>query len=284
MKNSTEELHLNQEQKALSTISAVKFYEDSIYSIDYNGEQYTPVKTIIENIGLSWQPQQKKLREGYKRWKCHSMVIVAKDSKSREMLCIPVRKIAAFLATIQANRVKKKFQEKLIQYQDECDEVLYNYWTKGKAINPRQATEPKKSITPVIVENAKATLELAKIFGLKGNQALFSTNKAIKNTTGIDCMNLLGINGLENKEKIQFFTPTEIGKQVGGISAMKVNKLLETKGYQKAIRGMKNKLVWVVTEKGNQYCQLLDVGKKHADGTPVVQIKWNIKAFDDVNL
>ncbi|EEU1439546.1 hypothetical protein E4480_004592, partial [Escherichia coli] len=28
---------------------------------------------------------------------------------------------------------------KVIQYQEECDDVLYEYWTKGHVVNPRKA-------------------------------------------------------------------------------------------------------------------------------------------------
>ncbi|EHB3482556.1 hypothetical protein J4L45_004846, partial [Salmonella enterica subsp. enterica serovar Newport] len=29
---------------------------------------------------------------------------------------------------------------KVIQYQNECDDVLYEYWTKGVVVNPRKAS------------------------------------------------------------------------------------------------------------------------------------------------
>ncbi|MBB9841894.1 hypothetical protein FSI59_026210, partial [Escherichia coli] len=40
-----------------------------------------------------------------------------------------------------ANKVRPEIRDRVLQYQAECDDVLYDYWTKGVAVNPRaQAT------------------------------------------------------------------------------------------------------------------------------------------------
>ncbi|OFC62934.1 hypothetical protein BBW68_07460 [Candidatus Erwinia dacicola] len=39
--------------------------------------------------------------------------------------------------SINANKVKPEIREKVMQYQQECDDALYDYWTKGIAINHR---------------------------------------------------------------------------------------------------------------------------------------------------
>jgi len=43
---------------------------------------------------------------------------------------------------------------------------------------------------------------------------------------------------------------------------------------QKKTRDHKKRLVWIVTDSGKDYCQLIDTNKKHSDGTPIHQIKW----------
>lgn len=76
----------------------------------------------------------------------------------------------------------------------------------------------------------------------------------------------------QNIAAIQYplLTPTEIGLPYG-LSALKINKQLEEEGLQ--IKEGKN---WIPTNKSLQekLCELLDVGKKHSNGTPVQQIKW----------
>jgi len=129
-------------------------------------------------------------------------------------------------------------------------------------------------ISHTIADHVEATLKVAKIFGLEGNQALLSTNRAVKEVTGVDCMALLNINGLTKSEKIQYFTPTVLGKKFG-LSAVKFNQRLRDAGLQKEERDGKNNLIWNVTDKGKSYCEMVDTGKKHNGGSPVLQIKWS---------
>ena len=114
---------------------------------------------------------------------------------------------------------------------------------------------------------------VAVFFGAVGNQAKLSANMAVKKIYGIDCMSLVGVTHLIPEKQIQYFTPTVIGKPLG-LSAYKTNQAIESAGLQTSERDHKNRIVWMVTEKGKDHCQLLDTNKKHSNGTPVMQIKW----------
>ena len=60
------------------------------------------------------------------------------DGKSRALTCIPIRKVAAWLTTIEPGKIKNpEVRARVIQYQNECDDVLWQYWNDGFAINPR---------------------------------------------------------------------------------------------------------------------------------------------------
>lgn len=115
---------------------------------------------------------------------------------------------------------------------------------------------------------------LAEAMGFDENQRLFSANHAVKRISGVDCMDLMGFKQIEYKPNIQYHTPSVLG-DMSGISAVKMNKILEEKGLQKETRDYRNRLVWVVTEKGKDYSRMFDTGKTHSDGLPVQQIKWS---------
>lgn len=55
--------------------------------------------------------------------------MVAADGKMRNMVCLALRKFAGWLATINPNKVKASIRAKVIRYQNECDDVFYEYWT-----------------------------------------------------------------------------------------------------------------------------------------------------------
>ena len=59
---------------------------------------------------------------------------------AQKMLCIPLKKLNGWLFSINPEKVRADIRDKLIQYQEECFTVLHDYWTKGKAENPRKKT------------------------------------------------------------------------------------------------------------------------------------------------
>jgi len=126
---------------------------------------------------------------------------------------------------------------------------------------------------PVLMTDLKALVEMANLFGMEGNQALLSANRAAKTLHGVDCMGLLGVPALVSPTQIQYFTATLLGKNLD-LSAMKMNALMEKVGLQRCERDYKNRIVWIVTSLGKEHSQIIDTGKRHSNGTPVQQIKW----------
>ncbi|PRB84500.1 phage antirepressor N-terminal domain-containing protein [Pseudomonas sp. MYb185] len=47
-----------------------------------------------------------------------------------------MRELTAWLMTISPNKVKPELSDKIIRYQEECDNALWDYWTKGGAVRP----------------------------------------------------------------------------------------------------------------------------------------------------
>lgn len=122
-------------------------------------------------------------------------------------------------------------------------------------------------------KNMKSYLSVAKLIGLKGNQAILSANQLAKKVDGIDWLNLLGATHLIAEDQVRHFTPTELGQKVG-LSSQKFNQELEKAGMQVSSRTPKGNLIWTPTDRGAKYAVLLDTAKKHSDGTPVQQVKW----------
>lgn len=115
----------------------VPFHGNALYVVNHNGEPYTPMKPIVEGMGMVWAAQFVKLKQRFAST-ISEIEMVAEDGKVRKMVCLPLRKLAGWLQTIQPNKVKPEIRDNVIRYQDECDDVLYEYWTKGVAVNPRK--------------------------------------------------------------------------------------------------------------------------------------------------
>lgn len=118
-------------------------------------------------------------------------------------------------------------------------------------------------LTPLVVRAARA-------LGLDKNAAAISANQAVAKLTGTNVLGLLGVTHLEaENQKSMAYTPTELGARLG-ISARKLNALLETIGLQ-----VKDGDQWRPTAKADGFFRLFDTGKRHSDGTPVQQMKWH---------
>ncbi|WP_119689684.1 phage antirepressor N-terminal domain-containing protein [Acinetobacter soli] len=122
---------------------AVPFHSTELYLVEHNGQPYTPMKPIVEGMGLTWQSQHRKLTENNGRWGIIKMMIPT-IGDIQEMICMPLRKLLAWLTTISPKKVKPELRDTVIMYQNECDDVLWDYWTKGQAINSRKSISPEQ--------------------------------------------------------------------------------------------------------------------------------------------
>jgi hypothetical protein len=100
------------------------------------------------------------------------------------------------------------------------------------------------------------------------NQALLSANNATIQACGVDMLKAIGATSLESPQQVRFYTPTELGKEIGK-SAVAFNKVLLAKGLQ-----VKTGDKWEATEAGKPYSRMFDTGKR-SGGAPVQQMKWS---------
>ncbi|WP_130471661.1 phage antirepressor N-terminal domain-containing protein [Candidatus Magnetaquicoccus inordinatus] len=123
----------------ISQLIPVPFRGDQLFIVEHNGEPYVPMRPVVEAMGLEWARQADKLHNP--KFNCVHMSTVAQDGKQREMVCIPLRKLNGWLFSVNAKKVRPDLKAKVEAYQEECFTVLYDYWTKGEAVNPRSRTE-----------------------------------------------------------------------------------------------------------------------------------------------
>ena len=125
-----------------TSVATVPFHGDELFLIEHGGQPYAPMKAIVKGMGLGWQAQHRKLSENSERWGVIKMVIPPLDAHN-DATCIPVRKLPGWLMTISPNKIKNPVvRDKVVTYQNECDDALWDYWTQGVAINPRIPLTP----------------------------------------------------------------------------------------------------------------------------------------------
>ncbi|MFC1104957.1 phage antirepressor N-terminal domain-containing protein [Pasteurella multocida] len=111
----------------------ISFYGSQLITLKVDDVIYTAVRPIAEALGLSWSTQKRKLDNSMTKFSCVHMNTTGSDGKTYEMLCMPLKKLNGWLFSINPEKVRSDLKEKVIQYQEECFEALYNYWYHGKA-------------------------------------------------------------------------------------------------------------------------------------------------------
>lgn len=132
-----ERIMANSTQVAAGRAISVPFHGADLYVVEHNGQPYTPMKPIVEGMGLAWQPQHRKLAANQARWGITDLVIPSAGG-AQAMTCAPLRKLPGWMSSVEVGKVKNlEVRARVVQYQDECDDALWQYWNEGIAVNPR---------------------------------------------------------------------------------------------------------------------------------------------------
>ena len=170
-------------------LSPVTFHGDTIFCIDYQSQPYTPMKPIVENMGLDWGSQSVKLNANKERWTVAIIATVAQDGSEREMLCMPVRKLPSYLNSINPRKVRPELRAKIELYQAESDDALWNYWMHGRAErsapnpSPPTATIARKSRPDLRTPGERRELALASIYSMEDAAGAIGHNIAVLERT-----------------------------------------------------------------------------------------------------
>ncbi|MGQ4752790.1 phage antirepressor N-terminal domain-containing protein [Proteus mirabilis] len=127
---------------SVSTIN-VPFHGNNLYVVNFNGEPYVPMKPIVEGMGLAWGAQFIKIKQRF--GKGVSEIEIPTKTGNQNMICLALHKLAGWLHTISPNKVKPEIRDKVIKYQEECDDVLYEYWTTGEVKKKHKSTVQERN-------------------------------------------------------------------------------------------------------------------------------------------
>ncbi|GBC63631.1 hypothetical protein DENIS_4629 [Desulfonema ishimotonii] len=133
----------------------VDFHGTSLLTAQKNEIVYVAMKPIVEDMGLDWSRQRKKISTSSRYG--HMAIPLQTPGGIQEMLCIPLRKLNGWLFSVNPNKVRQAIRKKVELYQEECFIALYEYWHKGIAVNPRKNTAPRiiryQNYPPIFIQD-----------------------------------------------------------------------------------------------------------------------------------
>lgn len=176
----------------------------------------------------------------------------------------------------QANHINESGLYALILGSARPEAKRFKKWVTSEVLpSIRKTGGYKGSPVKVVAEAARAFPPLfraARLLGCDKNAAAIAANQAVMAVTEVNLLKQLGHTHLEaqNQESL-YYTPTEIGQQMGGLSARKVNLLLAESGLQAKVGEH-----WQPLDAGQDFARIFDTGKRHGSGVPVPQVKWSL--------
>lgn len=220
-------------------LKTVNFHNQELITLEQDGVAYVSAKPICENMGLSWRTQRKKITNN-SRWE-HMTLPLQTEGGEQELVCMPLIKLNGWLFSINPSKVREDLREKVIQYQEECFVVLYNYWNEGAAINPRMnlTEEQKGHIIDVMRRRvAKKGTSFQAEWSVLNRRFGVATYKDIKAEHYPLVCEYLGVKPLEGeyiprdpKQSMDLNIPMADGRYLMVLKDGKINTSLDISGY-----------------------------------------------------
>ena len=239
-------------------MSNIQLHSNENFSVrttqDENGQVWFVGKDIAQALEYSEESNPARLFASVpKCWKGVKRIHTV-ERGIQDMICLTEQGVYFFLGR-----------------SDKPKALPYQMWIAGEVVPSIMHTgsytirENSPAITRQELETIDYFLERA---GIKGNQATLTLDKYIKSCTGRSVLEIGKIELIAPTQN-QHLTPTDIGNMFG-LKAQRVNEILAGAGYQCKV-GDK----WQPLELGEPYAVMQDTNKRHSDGTPVRQLKWD---------
>lgn len=118
----------------------VPFHGADLLLVQFDGEPYVPMKPVVEGMGLTWQSQLEKIKNKFP--KGITEIVIPSMGGYQLTTCLSLKKLPAWLYSIQLGKLKDPVvRGKVETYQNESDEVLWQYWAKGSATKESVSAE-----------------------------------------------------------------------------------------------------------------------------------------------
>lgn len=162
----------------------VPFHGNSLFVTTLNGQPYTPMKPIVEGMGLDWRSQATKFRGNKGRWGV-AVITTPTNGNDQDAICLPLRKLPGWLMTLQPSRVASEIREKVVMYQNECDDALWDYWTKGQATRHAATSQDAEQLHHTIKDYLLLNERMNQLPGAEPTAVMDATLTMIQQNTGI---------------------------------------------------------------------------------------------------
>ncbi|MGH2342558.1 phage antirepressor N-terminal domain-containing protein [Segnochrobactraceae bacterium EtOH-i3] len=125
------------------TITTIDFHGASLIvrAGDSPSTTLVAMKPVVEGMGLDWSAQFRKLERHPVLAKGIAMMAIPSAGGPQDMVALPLNRLHFWLATIHPTKVKPEVQERVITYQTEAADVLFEHFFGTRVAGPAPGTE-----------------------------------------------------------------------------------------------------------------------------------------------
>ena len=176
----------------------------------------------------------------------------------------------------EANIINESGLYALVFRSNKPEAKAFSKWVRSEVLPQIRRTgsyslhKEQPALPSGVIEGARVIFEVA---GIKDNQLSLALDKVYASYTGRSALKA-GEVELVAPTQNHTLTPTQIGKRFG-LNARQVNEKLAYAGYQHRVCGL-----WEPIGAGKEYGVMIDTHKRHMNGTPVRQLRWNSRILE----
>ena len=107
----------------------VPFNSGSLLLVEHHNVPFVPLQPLLKAIGLGLR--NAAVQRSLKRFKAAVVKIpIVYQTVTNAFECLPLRKLPAWLMTIELTRLDAKARKQLMAYQNGCDDALWDHWIR----------------------------------------------------------------------------------------------------------------------------------------------------------
>jgi len=114
----------------MTTMMTVNFRGTELYGFHRGDEVVVAVKPIVEALGLDWAGQLQRIKRDPVLSKGMGVITIPFGRGGpQKSICLKLNLLNGWLFKIDANRVRPEIRQRVLDYQEECYEVLHMHFS-----------------------------------------------------------------------------------------------------------------------------------------------------------
>lgn len=118
----------------------VNFRQDTLFAVERDDGVYVAVKPMCDSLGIDWKSQYQRIKDDPVLSEGMVTITIPSPGGAQETTCLKLNFINGWLFKVDTRRVKEDVRPRLLTYQRECYQVLFDAFY-GKRNQPEPLPE-----------------------------------------------------------------------------------------------------------------------------------------------